>query len=182
MSTLNFCTKPISSNTTQDLNDNGFIWASQNIGGQDVVEEFLSCGVWPLSSSVDFEHVKVDFTLVSQLKIPLLNFPLRREGEKDDVRFLARVEQEARNIVGGYTRTEHKACLASIPNNGRLNYVLELAGVSYGPRLVPVSAEVLKKRKADAATKVSGKCPKVAKKKIALATKIPGSCTGASSK
>jgi hypothetical protein len=182
MSALNFCTKPISSNTTQDLNDDGFIWASQNIGGQDVVEEFLSCGVWPLSSSVDFEHVKVDFTLVSQLKIPLLNFPLRREGEKDDVRFLARVEQEARNIVGGYTRTEHKACLTNIPNNGRLNYVLELTGVSYGPRLVPVSAEVLKKRKVDAATKVSGKCPKVAKKKIALATKIPGSCTGASSK
>jgi hypothetical protein len=26
------------------------------------------------------------------------------------------VEQEARNIVGGYTRAEYKACLTSIPN------------------------------------------------------------------
>jgi hypothetical protein len=72
--------------------------------------------------------VKIDFTLVSQLKIPLPNFPLHHKGEKDDVRFLARVEQEARNIVGGYTHVEHEACLTSIPNNGRLNHVLELTG------------------------------------------------------
>jgi hypothetical protein len=92
MSTLNFCMKPISSNTAQDMNGDAFVWASQNIRGQDVVEEFLSCGVWSLSGGVDFEHVKVDFTPVSQLKIPLPNFLLRHEGEKDDVRFLVRVE------------------------------------------------------------------------------------------
>jgi hypothetical protein len=69
-----------------------------------------------LSAGVNFEHVRVDFTLVSWLKIPLPNFPLCHEGEKDGVRFLARVEQEARNIVGGYTRAEYKACLTSIPN------------------------------------------------------------------
>jgi hypothetical protein len=182
MSALNFCTKPISSDTTQDLNDDAFVWASQNIGGRDAVEEFLSCGVWPLSIGVDFEHVKVHFTQVSWLKIPLPNFPLRRKGEKDDVRFLPRVEQEAKNIVGGYTCVEHEACLASIPNNDRLNCVLKLAGVSYGPRPVPVSAEVLKKRKAGAATKVSGKRPKVAEKKIALAMKISGLRAGAGSK
>jgi hypothetical protein len=27
----------------------------------------VSCGVWPLSAGVDFELVKVDLTLVSQL-------------------------------------------------------------------------------------------------------------------
>jgi hypothetical protein len=118
---LNFHMKPISSDTTQDLIDDGFVWVSQNIGGRDVVEEFLSCGIWPLSTDVDFEHVKVDFTLVSWLKMSLPKFPPRREGEEDDVRLLARVEQEARNIVGCYTRTEHEACFASIPNNDRLN-------------------------------------------------------------
>jgi hypothetical protein len=81
--------------------------------------------------------------------------------------------------VGNYTCTDHEACLASIPNNDCLNRVLKLAGVSYGPRPVPVSAEVLKKRKADVAAKVSGKRPKVAEKKIALAVKIPGSHVGA---
>jgi hypothetical protein len=58
-------------------------------------------------------------------------------------------------------RTEHKACIASLPNNDCLNRVLEVVGVAYGPRLVLVSTEVLKKRKADAAAKVSTKCPKV---------------------
>jgi hypothetical protein len=146
------------------------------------VEEFLSCGVWPLSASVDFEHVKVDFTSVLQLKIPLPNFPLHHKDEEDDVRFLTRVEQEARNIVGGYTHVEHKACIISIPNNGHLNRVLKIAGVSYGPCLVPISAKVLKKRKADAATKVSGKRLKVVEKKGAMDVKISGSHAGADSK
>jgi hypothetical protein len=146
------------------------------------VEEFLSCGVWPLSASVDFEHVKVDFTSVLQLKIPLPNFPLHHKDEEDDVRFLTRVEQEARNIVGGYTHVEHKACIISIPNNGHLNRVLKIAGVSYGPCPVPISAKVLKKRKADAATKVSGKRLKVVEKKGAMDVKISGSRAGADSK
>jgi hypothetical protein len=145
-------------------------------------KSFLSYGVWPLSTGINLGHVKFDFTPVSWLNIPLPNFPLRREGEKDDVRFLARVEQEARNIVGGYTCTEHEAYLASIPNNGRLNHVLELTWVSYGPRPMPVSAEVLKKRKADATLKVLDNRPKVAKKKIALAVKISRSRVGAGSK
>jgi hypothetical protein len=179
---MNFHMKPISSDTTQDLIDDAFVWASQNIRGRDVVEEFLSCGIWPLSTGIDFEHVKVDFNLVSWLKMLLPKFPKRRQGEKDDVRFLERVEQEARNIVGSYMRTKNEAYLASIPNNDRLNRVLELTGVSYGPHPVPVSAEVLKKRKADAAAKVSGKRSKVAEKKIALAAKIFGLSVGANSK
>jgi hypothetical protein len=129
------------------------------------VKEFMSCGIWPVSVSVDFEHVKVDLTPVSQLKVPLPNFPLSCEDGEDDVQLLARVEQEARNIMGGYTRAEHKACIASLPNNGHLNHVLEVARVAYGPRSVPVSAEVLKKRKADAAVKVSAKRPKATEKK-----------------
>jgi hypothetical protein len=182
MRALNFCTKPITSDTAQDLNDDAFVWASQNIEGRDDVEQFLSCEVWPLSAGVNFDHVKVHFTLVSRLKIPLPNFPLCCQGEEDDVWFLAKVEQEDRNIVGGYTCVKHNAYLASIPNNGHLYRVLKLTGVSYEPRPVPISAEVLKRRKADAAIKVLGKRPKVAEKKIALAAKISGSRVGAGSK
>jgi hypothetical protein len=68
------------------------------------VEEFVSCGIWPLSTSVDFEHLMVELTLVSQLKVPLSRFPLPRE---DDIRLLVRVKQEARNIMGSYTCMEH---------------------------------------------------------------------------
>jgi hypothetical protein len=145
------------------------------------VKEFMSCGIWLVSVSVDFEHVKVDLTPVSQLKVPLPNFPLSCEDGEDDVQLLVRVEQEARNIMGDYTRAEHKACIASLPNNGRLNHVLEVARVAYGPRLVPISAEVLKKRKADAAVKVSAKHPKATEKKGVGLAKVSGSRMSGSS-
>jgi hypothetical protein len=45
MSALNFFTRPITSDTAQDLNDDAFVWASQNIRGRDAVEGFLSYGV-----------------------------------------------------------------------------------------------------------------------------------------
>jgi hypothetical protein len=84
--------------------------------------------------------------------------------------------------MGGYTHTKHNVCFASFPNNGRLNRVLEVAGVSYGPRPVTVSVEVLKKRKADAATKVSAKCPKVTERKGVGLAKVSGSCMSGGSK
>jgi hypothetical protein len=46
------------------------------------VEVFISCVIWPLSAGVDFEHVKVDLTLVLQLKVPLPNFPCLTKMEK----------------------------------------------------------------------------------------------------
>jgi hypothetical protein len=52
----------------------------------------VSCGVWPLAGNVSFEHVKVDLTLISKLKVPLPRFPLSHEGEENDAHFLARVE------------------------------------------------------------------------------------------
>jgi hypothetical protein len=112
----------------------------------------------------------------------LPNFPLLNEDGEDDVQLLARVEQEARNIVGGYTRAEHEACVGSLPNNGCMNRMLKVVGVAYGPRPVPVSMEVLKKRKADAVVKVLGKCPKVAEKKGAMPVKVSGSRTSVGSK
>jgi hypothetical protein len=125
----------------------------------------VSCGVWPLAAGVGFKQVKVSLTPISKLKVPLPRFPLSHKDDEDDAGFLARVEQEARVIVGSYTSTEHEACIASLPNNGRLNHALKLAGVAYGPRQVPVSTEVLKKRKADATGKVLANCPKVHEKK-----------------
>jgi hypothetical protein len=156
------------------LSDDAFVWASRNIGGQDAVEEFVSCGVWPSAADVSFEHVKVDLTLVSKLKVPLPRFPLSREDDEDDTHFVVRVEQEARNIVGGYTHMEHKACIASLPNNSRLNCVLEVVGVAYGSHPVPISTEVLKKRKVDATVNVLAKRSKAPEKKGAETAKVSG--------
>jgi hypothetical protein len=177
MSAMNFLTKP----SVQALSDDAFVWACKNIGGRDAVE-FISYGVWPLSAGVNFEHVEVGLNLASRLKVLLPHFSLLREDGEDDAQLLARVEQEARNIVGSYTRVEHKVCVANLPNNGHLNHALEVAGVSYGPRPVPVSTEVLKKRKADATAKVSGKRPKVTEKKGVTHVKVSGSRMSVGSK
>jgi hypothetical protein len=80
--------------------------------------------------------------------------------------------------AGEALRTTHgvrNGCVANLPNNGHLNHVLEVAGVSYGPHPVPISVEVLKKRKADATAKVSGKSPKVTEKKGLTPAKVSGS-------
>jgi hypothetical protein len=45
MSALNFHTKPSVQDSVQDLSDDAFVWACNNIRGRDVVEEFVSCGV-----------------------------------------------------------------------------------------------------------------------------------------
>jgi hypothetical protein len=90
MSALSFRTKP-SIQDFEDLSDDAFIWACKNIRGQDIVEEFVSCGVWLQSAGVNFEHVEVHFTPVSQLKVPLPRFLLFHEDEVDDAHLLARV-------------------------------------------------------------------------------------------
>jgi hypothetical protein len=82
MSSLNFRTRPSVQDSVEDLSDDAFIWAYKNIRGRDVVEEFVSCGVWPLSTGVSFEHVKVGLTLASQLKVPLPSFPCLTKMEK----------------------------------------------------------------------------------------------------
>jgi hypothetical protein len=136
------------------------------------VEEFVSCGVWPLAASVNSEQVKVNLTPISKLKVPLPRFSLSREDDEDDVKFLAWVEQEARVIVGSYMCMEHDTCIAGLQNNDRLNRVLKLTGVAYGPRPVPISVEVLKKRKADATGKVLVKHLKASEKKKVETTKV----------
>jgi hypothetical protein len=124
---------------------------------------------FPLSHE---DHVKVSLTPISKLKAPLPRFPLSGKDHEDDAGFLARVEQEARVIMGSYTHTEHKAYIAGLPNDSHLNRVLKLTGVAYGPRLAPVSTEVLKKRKADDTGRVLAKRPKAHEKKGTEPTKV----------
>jgi hypothetical protein len=114
MSALRIHTKPSFNYPNNDLSDEGFILASRYIGGRDIVEEFMPCGIWPLAAGVDFEHVKVRETSVLKLKVPLPKFPLRRQEDEDNTELLVRIEQEARVIMGNYTHTEHEACIASL--------------------------------------------------------------------
>jgi hypothetical protein len=84
------------------------------IRGRDAVEEYLACGMYPVSTSVDFRVVTNGVTLVSRLKLPLLKFHAVRKVDEDDVQFLVRVELEAESVVRSYSRPEHDVCMAGL--------------------------------------------------------------------
>jgi hypothetical protein len=90
-------------------------------------------------SSVNFDQVSVSVTPVLRLKAPLPSFVASRKDDEDDIKFLVRVESDAKVIAGSYTRLEHDTCIAGLHNEDQLNRVLDLMGVAYGPRLVPGS-------------------------------------------
>jgi hypothetical protein len=54
--------KPSIQDSVEELSDDTFVWAYKNIRGRDTVEEFMSCGILPLSAGVDFENIKVAVT------------------------------------------------------------------------------------------------------------------------
>jgi hypothetical protein len=143
-----------------DSGDVAFVKAPKFIRGRDTVEEFVLCGMHPLATGVCLNKVDTLMAPVSKLIVPLLKFVAVCKDDEDDVQFLARVELEAKGIMGSYTRPEHEACVVDLHNGVHLNRVFELAEVAYGPRPEPGTeefTEASKKRRMDAAGKNLGK-------------------------
>jgi hypothetical protein len=172
---LDFQTEPHFNCADDDSGDISFIKAMNFISGRYAVEEYMVCGMYPLSTSVSFERVADGVTPVSGLKLPLPKFRAVRKDDEDDVQFLARVELEVEGVMGSYTHLEHDVCMAGLRNRGQLNYVFELAGVPYGPWSVSGTiafTEASKKRMMHAAGKTCVKRVKVPRKKKAESVKI----------
>jgi hypothetical protein len=168
MSALHFRTEPPFDCPDDDLSIDAFVWAYKYIGGWDAMEEFVACGIWPLGADVNFDQVSVSVTLVSKLNVPRPNFVASCNDDKDDVKSLARVESNAKVIVGNYTRLGHDTCVVGLHNEGWLNCALECVGVAIGPRPVPgstASTEASKKRNIDSVGKVVAKHPKRPRRK-----------------
>jgi hypothetical protein len=172
---LGFRMEPPFDCADEDSGDVTFVKDMNFIGGREAVEEYMACGMYPLSASISFERVTDSVTPVSRLKLPLPKFHAVRQGDEDDVLFLVRVELEAEGVVGSYTHLENDVCMAGLPNGGRLNWVFELADVLYGSRPVPSTdafTEASRKRKMDAAGKMTVKRAKAAEKKKAESVNI----------
>jgi hypothetical protein len=157
---MDFCTEPPFDCADDDSGDVAFIRATKFIEGQDAIEEFLPCGVYPLAANVNFDRVATSVIPVSKLKMPLPKFVAAHKYDEDDVQFLVRIELDAKGIMGSYTRVEHDTCIIGLCNGGHLNRVFKLVGggVAYRSRAVPGSdafTEASKKRKAVAAGKAS---------------------------
>jgi hypothetical protein len=114
LSTLDYQVEPPVNCLDTGSNDATFVRATMMIGGHDVVEEFLACGLYPLSSGFGFGFREVS----------------------DDTTAMSEMEMDAERVVESYGRKENEACiLVMLPNGGRLNRVFEQMGVAYAPRL-----------------------------------------------
>jgi hypothetical protein len=118
-----------------DVNDRAFIRVTTNIGGHDVVEEYLVCGVWPLSATWDLSDVEEAEAPLLKVMVPLPKVFAMKGSKEKDHEFVMRVCVGANKLVGSYGLMEHQACMSQI-RNGCLKHVFEVASVKYPPWLV----------------------------------------------
>jgi hypothetical protein len=78
-----------------DVNNIAFIQATTMIRGHDAVEEFLACGMYPLSAGFSFKDVTNDTTVMSKVVVLLSVFPVEPILTENADRFLAKAETDA---------------------------------------------------------------------------------------
>jgi hypothetical protein len=175
MTRLDFVMEPSFQCPDDEAGEVAFIKATRAIGGRDAVEEYMACGLFPLSASFSLGEIAEGETLVLKLAVPLPKFPVARRPEEMNYGFWAKVELAAVHVLGRYARGEHMVWVESVPNGGRVNKVFEQAGLPYGRRLERGSEEyeeATKERKNDAGAEPSRKCAKVSGQKVML-VKMP---------
>jgi hypothetical protein len=59
-----------------------FVKVTRTISGWDVVEEYMSCTLFPLSANFNLGEIAKGETLVSKLSVPLSEFPVARHPEE----------------------------------------------------------------------------------------------------
>jgi hypothetical protein len=78
MATLDFLTEPSFECADDDFRDLVSARAIGLISGRDAVEEYLACGMFPLSASFGFIGITDGETPISKVALPLPEFPLAK--------------------------------------------------------------------------------------------------------
>jgi hypothetical protein len=77
-------------------------------------------------------------TTMSKVETSLSLFPVDAISAEGASHFLAKVETDAKRILGNYGPKEHDVLImAKLPNGDCLNWVFEQIGVPYAPRPLP---------------------------------------------
>jgi hypothetical protein len=92
----------------EDVNVVAFAKVTSIIGGHDVVEEFLACGIWPLSKSYEFEVERKE-TPLSKVMVPIPKVTPTIGKQESEAIFKAWIATAANLLVGNYGFTEHNA-------------------------------------------------------------------------
>jgi hypothetical protein len=161
MSKLNYAIEPEVECPYNDPDDAAFVQATATIGGCDSVEEYMACKMNLLSAGFSFKSVPLGMTHVLKVETHLPLFAVGPLTVEHADHFLVEMEMEAKRVVGSFRPREYDALgVANIPNSCRLNWLLELMGVSYAPRPLPgskASQVANKKRKAEVSKKSASK-------------------------
>jgi hypothetical protein len=78
-----------------DVNNIAFIQATTMIRGHDAVEEFLACGMYPLSTGFSFKNVTNDTIVMLKVVVLLSVFPVEPISTENADRFLAKAKTNA---------------------------------------------------------------------------------------
>jgi hypothetical protein len=168
---VGFVTEPTFQCPDDDTHDVAFVRATSTIGSREAMEEYMVCGLFPLSATFSLGEVVEEETPVLKLVVPMPTFPITNLPDEMNDNFVAMVELAVANVTGRYASGEHYVCITTVPNGGQVNRVFEQANVPYGPRLEPrseASKEATQKRKSDAGVVPVGKCAKVSGRKVIL--------------
>jgi hypothetical protein len=92
MTPLDFSMEPSFECAEDDSGDIAFVHVMGLIGSQDMVEEYLSCGMFPLSANFSFLEIADGETRLLKVALPLLEFSLTKLQGESNNDFLARVE------------------------------------------------------------------------------------------
>jgi hypothetical protein len=122
--------------------ESAFHLASTILGGRDIIEEFVTARIWPISngwSPAELVYYNVNW---ADQKVPFPKFGIKlREGQsaKD---FMDEVEKRVNVMVGEYTMNEYKAYKALVKHKKKINHVFsEISGDKFfgsrglGPKL-----------------------------------------------
>jgi hypothetical protein len=81
---------------------------TSTIEGHDTVEEFLACGLLPLSENFGFQVERKESPLSkAMVPMPQVNPIIRAQGHEAD--FVARIANATNLLVGNYNITKHNA-------------------------------------------------------------------------
>jgi hypothetical protein len=135
MALLNYATEVTFECSPADADVAAFTESASIIGGRDIVEEFLACGLWPLSEKFFFK-VETKETPLSKVVVRMRQVTLVIGAQELGSAFEVRIAIAACLLVGNYNIVEHNAYQGI--RHGRLNRVFELAGELCQPHPEPI--------------------------------------------
>jgi hypothetical protein len=89
-----------------DRNVAALVEAASIIGGYDVVEEFLTYGMWPFNAKFGFE-VETKVTPLSKVMVPMSKVMPTIGAQESEEAFEKRIVNVANLLVGIYNIAEH---------------------------------------------------------------------------